>query len=74
MRTERSHLSIVAATLAVVVGTTLAGCGPLEASMTPDEARDTLTGIIHDPAGLLGAAGWQEAGAPGVESCDDGRG
>ncbi len=42
--------------------------------MTPDEARETLTSIIHDTAEILGTPGWEEAGAPGVESCDSGNG
>ncbi len=42
--------------------------------MTPDEARETLTSIIHDTAELLGAPGWEEASAPGVQTCDNGNG
>ena len=73
MRTERPHLSAVAAILAAVV-VTLAGCGPQEPDVTPDEARDTLRSIIHESAELLETIGWEEAGAPGVQSCDNGNG
>jgi len=42
--------------------------------VTPDEARETLTSIVHETAELLGTDGWAEASAPGVESCDNGNG
>jgi len=69
----RHRPSIVAVAFAVVV-VTLTGCGPQEADVTPDEARETLTSIIHDTAELLGTPGWEEASTPGVESCDNGDG
>ena len=52
----------------------LTGCGPQEADVTPDEARETLTSIIHDTAELLGTPGWEESSAPSVQSCDGGNG
>ena len=73
MRTDRHRPSIVAATLAAAV-VILTGCGPQEADVTPDEARETLTSIIHETAEVLGTGGWEDAGDPGVTSCDGGDG
>ena len=73
MRTDRDRPSIVAAALAAVV-VALTGCGPQEADVTPDEARETLTSIIHDTAQRLGTPGWEEASVPDVEGCDNGNG
>lgn len=72
MVTDRSRFA-VAATLAVV-GIALASCGPQEANVTPNDARDTLTTIIHESAELLDTGGWQESSAPGIQSCDGGNG
>ena len=63
----------MAAALAAVVAI-LTGCAPQEADVTPDEARETLTSIIHDTAELLSMPGWEEASAPGVQTCDGGNG
>ncbi len=72
MATDRTGFGVVAflATAAV----TLAGCGPQEADVTPDEAKETLTNIIRESAELLDTGGWKEASAPGVQTCDNGNG
>lgn len=70
MRTEQTRLAVIA--LLTAIGITLAGCGPQEADMTPDEAKETLTSIIHESAELLDTGGWKNDGAPGVQSCGGG--
>jgi len=52
----------------------LTGCGPQEPDVTTDEAKETLTSIIHETAELLGIPGWEESSAPSVQSCDGGNG
>jgi len=63
----------VAVAFAVAV-LALTGCGPQEPTSTPDEARETLTSIIHETAEVLGTPGWEEASAPGVQTCEGGNG
>ncbi|MCR2800386.1 MULTISPECIES: hypothetical protein [unclassified Microbacterium] len=52
----------------------LTGCATQDADVTPDEAREALTSIIHDTADVLGTDGWDDDGDPGVQSCDGGNG
>ena len=73
VRTERPHLPVAAAALVAAVAA-LAGCGPQEADVTPDQARDTLTSVIHESAELLDTDGWENDGAPGILDCDNGNG
>ncbi|RKE64367.1 hypothetical protein [Microbacterium sp. AG238] len=72
MATDRTGFGVVAFLAAAAV--TLVGCGPQEAGVTPDEAKETLTSIIHESAELLDTDGWENDGAPGIQSCDNGNG
>lgn len=41
--------------------------------MAPEDARDVLVSIIQDTAAKLSVSGWNEDGAPGIQSCDASR-
>ncbi|WP_181574178.1 hypothetical protein [Microbacterium sp. SMR1] len=55
MATDRTGFGVVAFLAAAAV--TPAGCGPQEADVTPDEAKETLTNIIRESAELLDTGG-----------------
>lgn len=71
MRTRRTLTALTLVTVGLIA---FAGCGAQEASMTPEEARDTLTSVTRDTADLLGVDGWTESGVPTAQSCDSGSG